>query len=66
MSQDCAELDIAFEDILGRPEDLVNDMATRLGLVNKVRLTRDKIKPRTPYACAGMLTARSEANLWLP
>ncbi|GAB4821972.1 hypothetical protein N2152v2_009018 [Parachlorella kessleri] len=34
--KDCAELYIAFEDILGRPEDLVNDMATRLGLVNKV------------------------------
>ena len=44
--QDCAELDIAFEDILGRPQDLVKDMAKRLGLANKVGMTHGKTNIR--------------------
>ncbi len=36
--QEHAELDIAFEDIVGRPQALVQDLAARLGLAGKVGL----------------------------
>lgn len=35
-AQEVAEADLAFEDIVGRPHELVSDLASRLGLADKV------------------------------
>ena len=58
LQQDVAELDIAFEDIIARPEALLRDLAARLGL-DRVRAALQPCGRALRAACCG-------SQRWVP